>query len=197
MLYKKKGMTIDEAKANLRDSIIISAVQKNIVKDINVSDEDVLSYYNKYKDTQFTVCAGASVSHILVSDEATAKSLKVKLDAGADFAVLAKENSTDPGSKDNGGSLGFIPYNSTEYISEFMNGFKNLKEGQVSEPVKSKFGYHLIKATGLKSGEVVPIDSVKDKIKLALLKQKQETAIKSKINEWGKALSIKIQDDML
>ena len=117
---------------------------------------EIKTYYDENKDTIFAVGAGATVAHILVADEATAKSLKAKLDAGADFATLAKENSIDPGTKDNGGNLGFIPYNSTDFITEFMDAFKNLKEGEVSEPVKSEYGYHLIKATGIKNAEVIP-----------------------------------------
>ena len=54
-----------------------------------------------------------------------------------------------------------------------LYGFKNLKEGEVSQPVKSQFGYHLIKATGLKGAEVTPLDKVKDKYKSTLLQQKQ------------------------
>lgn len=194
---QKKGATLDEAKENLKDIFIISAVQKSVEKDITVTDEEVKAYYDKYKDTKFTVDAGANIAHILVADEATAKSLKDKLDAGADFATLAKENSIDTGSKDNGGDLGFIPYNSKEYITEFMDGFKNLKEGEVSEPVKSQFGYHLIKATGLKGAEVSSFDQVKDKIKASLLNEKQGTVFAAKLEEWKNGLNIKIYDDRL
>ena len=107
-----------------------------MVKDVTVTDDEVQTYYDENKDTKYTVGAGATVAHILVADEETAKSLKAKLDAGADFATLAKENSTDPGSKDNGGSLGFVPYNSTQLVAEFIDGFKNLKEGEVSATSK-------------------------------------------------------------
>lgn len=194
---QKYGTTEDEAKESLRNIIIITALEKNITKDITVTDEEVQAYYNKYKDTKFTQAAGANVAHILVADEATAKSLKAKLDAGADFAALAKENSIDPGSKDNGGNLGFIPYDSTEYIAEFMNGFKGLKEGEVSDPVKSQFGYHLIKATGLKEAAVISFDDIKEKIKESLFKEKQEAVIAAKLNEWKNQLNVKIYEDRL
>ena len=88
-------------------------------------------------------------------------------------------------------SLGFVPYNSTELVTEFMDGFKNLKEGEVSEPVKSQYGYHLIKATGLKNSEIIPFDKVKDQVKASLLQQKQETTFNSKIAEWKTDLNVK------
>ena len=188
---QQNGLTEDEFKESIKKSIIEKAIQENMVKDVTVTDDEVQTYYDKNKDTIFTAGAGATVAHILVADEAKAKSLKAKLDAGADFATLAKENSTDPGSKDKGGNLGFVPYNTTKLITEFVNGFKNLKEGEVSEPVKSQYGYHLIKATGLKSAEVIPFDEVKDKIKGALLQQKQGTTFNSKIEEWKTDLKVK------
>ena len=78
-----------------------------------------------------------------------------------------------------------------------MDGFKDLKEGEVSEPVKSQFGYHLIKATGLKDAEVTPLDEVKDQIKATLLQQKQEDTFNSKIEEWKTELNVKTYEDKL
>lgn len=188
---KQNGINEDELKNLIKSKIITNAVEKDIVKNVVVTDEEIKTYYDKNKDTIFTAGAGATVAHILVADEAKAKSLKAKLDAGADFATLAKENSTDPGSKDKGGNLGFVPYNTKKLIAEFVNGFKNLKEGEVSEPIKSQYGYHLIKATGLKSAEVIPLDKVKDELKGVLLEEKQGTTFNSKIEEWKTGLKVK------
>jgi foldase protein PrsA len=82
-------------------------------------------------------------SHILVKDEATAKKVKSELDAGADFAALAKKYSTDPGSKDKGGDLGF--FGEGAMVPEFEEAAYKLKVGEISGPVKSQFGYHIIK----------------------------------------------------
>jgi foldase protein PrsA len=188
---KENGITEDGLREVIKKSIITSAVQKDILKDITVTDDEVKTYYNENKDTELSIGAGATVAHILVADEEKAKSLKAKLDAGADFATLAKENSLDAGSKVNGGSLGFIPYNSTQYITEFMDGFKNLKEGEVSKPIASQFGYHLIKVTGLKGSEVMTFSEVKDKVKEALLEQRQATTFNAKVAEWAKGLNVK------
>ena len=197
-VIKQAGFsTEDEVREYFKKQVIVSAVQDDILKDITVTDEDIQTYYDENKDTQFSVGAGANVAHILVDSEDTAKSLKAKLDAGADFATLAKENSKDTGTATNGGSLGFAPYNSTQYVAEFVEGYKNLKEGEVSQPVKSQYGYHLIKATGLKGAEVTPLDQVKEQIKSSLLQQKQGEAFNSKVEEWKTALKVKTYDDKL
>lgn len=196
-LLEQNGFTEDEFREFLKKQIIMSAVQEDILKDVTATDEDAQTYYDENKDTKYTVGAGATASHILVADEETAKKLKAQLDAGADFAQLAKENSTDTGTKDNGGSLGFVAYNSTQLVTEFMDGFKNLKEGEVSEPVKTQYGYHLIKATGLKDSEVTPFDQVKDEIKSTLLQQKQSETFNSKIEEWKTDLKVKTYEDRL
>ena len=194
---KQANLTEDQLKDEFKKQVIMSAVQEDIVKDITVTDEDIQTYYDENKDKQFSVGAGANVSHILVDDEETAKGLKAKIDAGADFATLAKENSKDTGTATKGGSLGFIPYNSTQYVAEFVEGFKNLKEGEVSAPVKSQYGYHIIKATGLKAATVTPLDQVKDQIKSTLTQQKQSQTFNAKIEEWKTALKVKTYDDQL
>ena len=194
---QQNGISENELREKIKTSIIANAVQENMLKDITVTDDELQTYYNQNKDTTFKVGPGATVAHILVADEETAKSLKAKLDAGADFATLAKENSIDTGTKDNGGNLGFVPYSSTKLVAEFMDGFKTLKEGEVSDPVKSQYGYHLIKATGVTSSDIIPFDQIKEELKSELLKQKQKAAINSKIAEWETDLKVKTYEDKL
>lgn len=196
-ILKQNGITETQFKEMIKNSFIIKAVQEDIVKNVTITDDEVKSYYDKNKETVFTKGAGADVAHILVADEGKAKELKAKLDAGADFATLAKENSIDNGTKNKGGNLGFVQYNTKELVSEFVEGFKNLKEGQVSEPVKSQYGYHLIKVTGIKNGEVVSFDEVKEQLKNLLLDQKKEAVYNAKIQEWKNALGVKTYEDKL
>ena len=196
-ILKQNGINETQFKGLIKNSVIVKAVEGDIVKNVTITDDEVKSYYDKNKTTIFTKGAGANVAHILVTEEQKAKELKAKLDAGADFATLAKENSKDNGTKNNGGSLGFVQYDTKELVSEFVEGFKNLKEGQVSEPVKSQYGYHLIKVTGIKNGEVVSFDGVKDQLKNFLLDQKKETVFNAKIQEWKTALGVKTYEDKL
>ena len=208
-LLEQVGLTEDQFKELIRNQNIMQAVQEEIIKDITVSDDDIQSYYDENKDSEFTESAGATVAHILVAEKnddgsidfdkslEKANELKAKIDAGADFAEVAKESSVDTRTAVNGGSLGFVEYNSTQYVTEFMDGFKGLKEGEVSEPVKSKYGYHIIKATGLKDSEVTQFDKVKDQIKSKLLQQKQQAVFNSKIEGWKKDLNVKTYEDRL
>lgn len=194
---KQSNVTEDEFNEIIKNSIIVKAVEADMFKDVTVQDIDIQTYYDENKDSEFVTDAGANVSHILVADEATAKKLKAELDAGADFSTLAKENSIDTGTKNSGGSLGFIPYNYTKFVPEFMDGFKNLKEGKISDPVKSQFGYHLIKVTGIKDSAVISFDDAKDKIKAKLLNTKEATIFNTKIDQWEKDLNVKTSFDNL
>ncbi|HEX2696784.1 MAG TPA: peptidylprolyl isomerase [Anaerolineales bacterium] len=82
------------------------------------------------------------VRHILVADEATAKQVEDRLAKGEDFGTVAKEVSTDTGSAENGGDLGWNPHSA--FVKEFTDAAFSLKVGEFSQPVKSQFGYHII-----------------------------------------------------
>lgn len=90
-------------------------------------------------------------SHILVKDEATAKKVKEELGQGKSFEELAKQYSEDTGSKEKGGDLGF--FGPGKMVKEFEDAAYKLKKDEVSEPVKSQFGYHIIKVTDIKEPE--------------------------------------------
>jgi peptidyl-prolyl cis-trans isomerase C len=125
-----------------------------------------------------------SARHILVDTEAEAKSLKDQIDKGADFAQLAKEKSKDPGSKDDGGNLGYFGHG--QMVPQFEEVVFKLQKGQVSDPVKTQFGWHLVKLEDRRTKSPPAFDIVKDRIMQSLLlKKAQETAValraKSKI----------------
>ena len=110
-----------------------------------VTDKEVEKYFNENKDTIAPPCeSGKSISHILVADEATAKTIESDLKAGGDFAKIAGEKSTDPGSKDSGGKLGC--YSAGNFVPEFEAAALALAPGSISQIVKTDFGYHILKA---------------------------------------------------
>lgn len=207
-LLEANGFTEDSFRDYQKKQTLMSKVYQEIIKDVNVSDDDITTYYNENKDSKYSQGAGATASHILISTKKddgsidydksleTANEVKAKLDAGGDFAELAKQYSTD-GSKDSGGSLGFVTYDKANYDADFLAGLKSLKEGEISKPIKTQFGYHIIKATGLKSAQVTPLSDVKDDIKSELLQQKQTEAFNAKIEEWKQSVNVKTYDDRL
>ena len=122
-----------------------------------------------------------SARHILVETEEQAKELKAKLDKGADFAQLAKENSKDPGSKDDGGNLGYFGHG--QMVPQFEEVVFKLKKGEVSDPVKTQFGWHLVKLEDSRTKQPPAFEIVKDRIAQSLLLQKaQKTAMELRAN---------------
>jgi peptidyl-prolyl cis-trans isomerase C len=122
-----------------------------------------------------------SARHILVDTEEEAKALKKQLDGGADFAELAKEHSKDPGSKDDGGNLGYFGHG--QMVPQFEAAAFKLKKGEVSDPVKTQFGWHLIKLEDRRTKQPPAFSVVKDRIMQSLLLHKaQQSAAELRSN---------------
>ena len=139
----------------------------------------------------------AQARHILVESEQLAKEIKDKLNNGGDFAALAKENSKDPGSKDNGGDLGF--FTRGQMVPQFEDAVFKLNKGEVSEPVQTQFGWHLIKLEEKRAKAPPAFEVVKDRILQSMLLQKaSQSAVdlrsKAKIEYVDAAIKKSIED---
>ena len=108
--------------------------------------------------------------HILVDSEAKAKEVFAKLKAGGDFAALAKELSKDPGSSD-GGDLGY--FSKDQMVPEFAEVAFKLEKGKISDPVKTQFGWHIIKVEDTRTRPVPTYDQVKDQIEVFIVRKSQ------------------------
>ncbi|MFZ2403810.1 MAG: SurA N-terminal domain-containing protein [Methylobacter sp.] len=154
---------------------------EDIAKTIAVTDDKLKAFYEEQKD-QYTTAERRKISHILFAindktDEKTAleKALKAQKElATKDFAALAAEVSDDKLTAKTGGDLGLFNVGVME--KPFEDAASALKLGEVSKPVKSAFGYHLIKVTELMPGEVKPFDSVKNEVTKAYQKAQAENA---------------------
>lgn len=139
----------------------------------SVSEEDVKSTYDDAAKEE-----EAHVQHILVKEEDKAKELVQKIKDGGDFKALAKENSIDPGSKDKGGDLGFIL--KTQVVPSFAKAAFDLeKKGDISEPVQSQFGWHIIRLEEKRNRALPPFKEVEARIKEVLWQKKAQELIEN------------------
>ncbi|WP_043931942.1 peptidylprolyl isomerase [Bacillus sp. EB01] len=150
---------------------------------VKVSDKQIQDYYEQ-NIGQYTE---VRTSHILVDEESTAKEIEKDLKKGNDFAELAKKQSTDKVSAAEGGDLGFLSGLNQELDPTFLASALKLKEGEVSEPVKTVFGYHIIKVTDRKE---TPLSKVKVQIKQSLM-SKDAKPIQEILNKLNKEIEIK------
>ena len=131
-----------------------------------------------------------SARHILVESEDEAKAIAAELKKGGDFAAIAKEKSKDPGSKDQGGDLGFFAKD--QMVPEFAEAAFKLDKGQVSDPVKSQFGWHVIRLDDKRTKQPPTFDQVKDQIESFVQRKAQADLIQklradAKIEKIGEA----------
>lgn len=189
-------ITIDDYKELVKNSIIFEKLYDNQTKDVKVTDQEITNYYheNTYDYTEKPNVM--NVSHILVKTEEEAKKVKDEIDKGLKFEDAAKKYSTDS-SKDKGGELGDIYYSDKNYDKDFMTAAIALPVGKISAPVKSQFGYHIIKVNKKTEYPVVPLEKVKNEISETLLEQKKSDKFQEVVNGWKEKIKIKSYEDRL
>lgn len=163
------GASLDSVKKNVESFLLTEKLLKDRV---SISDDQIKEYFEANKDS-FVQEEQVEASHILVEDEETAKEVKGKLDDGGDFAELAKEYSTDTSNAEAGGELGYFAKG--EMVTEFDDQAFAMKKGEVSEPVKTEFGYHIIKVTDKKEAKEAVLDDHKEEVKDILFDQALQT----------------------
>jgi peptidyl-prolyl cis-trans isomerase C len=169
---------------DVKNSILAQELLKREVEGkVTVSDADVKKYYEDHK-AEFTQPEMVKARHILIKTpqnadekvlseaEAKANEIKEELDKGVDFAELAKQYSDDPGTKEKGGELGLFPKG--RMVPEFEAAAFSLKPGEISKPVKSPFGYHIIQVQEKKDASVKGFAEVEPQIKQKLQVERQQ-----------------------
>jgi parvulin-like peptidyl-prolyl isomerase len=187
---KAQGLTEAQVRHDLRGQIISEKIFAEVTKDVKVTDADVEKYYEEKKATQYSQPESRDVRHILVKTEAKADDVVRQLQNGADFAQLAKKFSEDTGSKATGGKL---TISKGQTVPAFDKKAFSLKKNEISEPVKTQFGYHVIQALGdVKPAKVTPLTDVKDAIRQELLQTKKNEAMTDWIEELKKEYKDKV-----
>jgi peptidyl-prolyl cis-trans isomerase C len=159
---------VKNAIDNARQSIIINAMLSDYMKKHPVTDAEIKSEYDKFKgqvgDKEY------HARHILVGTEDEAKQIIAKLKGGAKFEDLAKQ-SKDPGSANNGGDLDWA--SPASFVPEFSKAMTSLNKGQVTEtPVKTQYGFHVIKLEDVRAAKIPPLEEVKQQVAESLQQRK-------------------------
>ncbi len=156
------GMTEATFKEQIKMEKLFVALSEKVVGDVDISEEEVKAFYEENQEI-FVEPSGMEISHILVENEDEAMDILAQLKAGRDFTELAQEFSICP-SKEKGGDLGLVNETSS-LVEEFKVAALELKSGEMTEtPVKSDFGYHIIKAGNFREATTLPYTTVKDDI---------------------------------
>ncbi|MEJ8766508.1 peptidylprolyl isomerase [Oceanobacillus sp. HCA-5259] len=157
MVLQQSGF---ESEEDYADVLYLSLLQEQaLAEDIEITDEEIEQRYDRSKTE-------IDAQHILVADEETANEVKKKLDDGEDFGELAAEYSTD-GSAQDEGKLGYFTAGSM--VPEFEDAAYNMEVGEISDPVESQYGFHIIKVNDIRDVEdVEELEDVKEDIRREL-----------------------------
>ncbi|PPA72413.1 peptidylprolyl isomerase [Jeotgalibacillus proteolyticus] len=178
------------SEESFRETLVLNRLQENaLVADVEVTEEEVQAEYDQRKKE-------VNARHILVEDEATALEVKQLLEDGGDFGELAKEYSIEPAAQESGGDLGF--FGPGQMDPAFEEAAFSLEENEISDPVESSFGFHIIEVLETQEVETGSLDEMRDQIeheiKLSKADQAQLTGI---IQELLRDADIDIKDEDL
>jgi foldase protein PrsA len=158
---KSSNMTMADFKDSVKTYI---QTQKLMEPTLEITEAKLKAYFKENKST-YDTAKQVKASHILVEDKATATKVKKLLDNGGDFAKLAKKYSTDSSNADDGGNLGYFA--KADMDENFSDAAFSMEKGEISSPVKSSYGYHIIQVTGVKAAKKATYADVKDKVREA------------------------------
>ncbi|SFS35403.1 peptidylprolyl isomerase [Paenibacillus sp. 453mf] len=165
MALAQSGMTLDALKKNMDLQV---KMRKILEPQTDVTDEEISTYYEENK-ASFATPEQVRASHILVETKEEADAIKKELDGGADFATLATEKSTDTASAANGGDLGF--FGEEDMLEPFSKAAFSMQVDEISDPVQSDYGYHIIMKTDHKEATNPTLEDKKEEIRKILVDQ--------------------------
>ena len=162
------------------DMLINFAMSKALEAVKPATDDEIKAFYEENKD-RFVAGESVSASHILVDSEEKEKELLEKINAGEiSFEDAARQESSCP-SSENGGSLG--EFTKGQMVPEFDEAVFKMTVGEVTGPVKTQFGYHLIKLNAKNEAKTYALDEIKAQLGDMVMKEKQQKAYQSKLNQ--------------
>jgi parvulin-like peptidyl-prolyl isomerase len=195
---EEQGYTEEALRETLLSSVLSQKLFDEVTKDVEVTDDEIQQYYTQNASSYGTP-ESRDVRHILVAEKngdqvdfdaskTEADRLYAQLQGGANFAALAKAESEDPGSKENGGKL---TISRGQTVPEFDKTSFDLEVGVISKPVKTTYGYHIIEALSpVRKATTTPLNKVRASIKATLLQDKRTDVM----TEWVKDLEQDYED---
>jgi len=186
------GDTTESFKNKLYNDVVLkNYLDKEFYNKIDVNEEEVKKIYSENED-KFVTNDEINASHILIENKEEAEMVKNMILDGADFAETAKEYSICP-SKNNGGSLGFFSYG--VMVPEFEQAAFKLEVGEISDLIKTQFGYHIIKLNEKKSGKKLDYDKAKDYIIKQITSKEVSQQLQEKVNDLRKKSNIEMDQN--
>lgn len=192
----KKGVDKQpEIQAKIADMsrkvVLDSYLRGEIEKQAKVTEADAKAYYDSHPE-EFKGQEEIKASHILVKTEAEAKGILEKIKKGAAFDKLARQFSMDPGSKGNGGDLGY--FRKGQMVPEFEQAVMGLKAGEVGGPIKTQYGYHLIKVADKRVGPGLAYEKIGEQLRVNLARKKQKEIFDGRVVELKKTSKVTINE---
>jgi parvulin-like peptidyl-prolyl isomerase len=189
---KKQGLTDEQVHEDVKSQLLSELIFNKVTANVKVSQAEIAAYYKSHLST-YKQPAKRVVRHILVKTKALADQLETQLKGGADFAKLAKKYSTDTSSKPLGGRLpGGITRGQT--VAPFDKVAFQLKKNQISAPVHTQYGWHIIQAlSDVTPPKTTPLKQLTAAIKQQLLQQKKNDAMTKWVDQTKKDFAAKIK----
>jgi parvulin-like peptidyl-prolyl isomerase len=173
----QEAMTVDDLRHEIQTGLTMQALAEALTSGLKVSEAEVKAYYDSHSE-EFDRPEEVHVRHILVKDKAKAEKLLAQLKGGADFAAVAKEHSEDPGSKEDGGDLGF--FGRGRMVQPFEEAAFKLKPGELSGLVETQFGFHILQGLEHRAARRVSLEEARGELETKL---KQDARAKA-VGEW-------------
>jgi peptidyl-prolyl cis-trans isomerase C len=195
---KRRGLDkLDDVKRLTEEAdkkiLVAKLIEQEIDKKLTVTDAEVKTYYDNHTD-DFVVPYRLRASHILLRDRAEAESVLNRIKAGELFEELAKKYSMDP-TASKGGDLGYI--RKGQLIPEVEEALFALKNGELSDVIQSKFGFHILKVTGEAKPQTKELHLVDKEIRDRLTLEKRSQAFNALIERLKKKAGVKMNTDEL
>lgn len=171
----------------VEENMLKNYAMHKIFEEVDASDDELRKYYENNKEV-ISPKASYTASHILLDDKKKAIEVLEEIENGLDFKEAARKYSKDL-SAANGGSLGTFPKG--VMVKEFQDGLEQLEVGEISKPVKSQFGYHIIKLDNIVDEETKEFEEVKDQVYQMYIMVKRQEKYLEKLNQVSKDIEVK------